>query len=308
VVGAKQEEAPGRRMGGANSTNQVRETITTNLTRVVTSTMISKTSTANQNSTQTQIISKIRIIPAMNCPPGVSPGSVNIRNGSKVTMSTMLSVFSMSAEEITDKITKSLQTTMDNQVKKEKDGTLAFSDKTNLNQVNVISDVTIRDIKNTVQMTLDTYMSQTARVNQVITDVVIPQPCGSNVTELTNDSYVSMVASDMVMNVMKTVTDSVEWKKYEDDMKAKDDQKSRDVFGQATDMIKSLGDNIQNLGMAGVGGVALVAVALILFIPFVLRSLFGGGGGSKDVSNGGGGDGGGNGGERLVGDYDPPIK
>lgn len=173
-------------------------------------------------------------------------------------------------------VSKALQDSAKAEVKVEKEGSLAFTDNVDNKQRVTVSDVTMRNIQSKIEMSLDTFLNQTGNTMQSIDSIELPPPCGVSL-ELSNDSYMRMMATDIARSATEAVMDSEEIKDYVTTSDSKNDQKARDVFAQIADVAKSIVAGVTALGgiwVIVVGGVILMA---LLFLPRILAS-FGGGG------------------------------
>lgn len=281
-------------MGGEQSTEQVRTYVDMKMTNVVSNTLIKKNTTVDQSSTGNQIIRKVRVrtMPVGYCPVGTFPGGYNISNTKHLNMSTVVNMSNVNSQDITDAVKKELEDQASAATKNDKSGTFAVGDKTTNSQKLSVTDITVKNIKQNIDMTLSTYMKQKDGGDQIIEEVDMIPPCmtpGMAPLTLSNESYIDMMATDIASSVTDVVMKSEEIKSFISKTDSKLDNKNKDVMGQVTDVANNLISGVTTTATAGLMTygivIAVIVVAAILFIPLLIRAFSGGGGGGGGGGN-----------------------
>ena len=281
-------------MGGTNSTEQVREVLETRITNVLQQTIMTKATTVEQTASNQQLMDQITITqpdPRL-CPNGT--GNLMLSQTRSVGMGVALSLQMVSASELSDVVRKEVEDSANNEIDKEKKGSLAFNDSTNLSQRFTVSETTMRNVQNTIQAKLDTYIKQEDEGGQIVKRVTIIQPCGDVV--LSQESVANMTASDLASATVDTLMKSDEAKRFVTASVGKEKAKATDTLVAAVDSVTGMVKSI-----AGAWTVALLIIPLLI-VGVVLLLLFRGRSSSNEGSDGGGGGGGGDEG------YYPPAE
>lgn len=275
-------------MGGSQSVSQVQTYLDTKITNVVTETLVKKNTTTDQSNTGDQIIRNINLR-HVNCPEGSFPGGYNFSNVKQLNMSTVINMANVSSAELTDTIKKTLESEAQSNVKNDKSGSLAVGDQTSSTQSVMVSDVTITNIRHTIDQTLSTYMKQKDSGNQIIDRVDAIAPClvpGQAYPVMSNDSYIEMMASDISTAVVDTVMKSEEAKDFVNKNLAIVDVKNKDIIGQVADVANNLIAGVTTIttgiGVSSVVMFGLVLLAVVMLLPMLVRAITGGGGVSNE--------------------------
>ena len=270
-------------MGGEQSVEQVRTIVEKRMLNVVSNTMVKKTSNVDQSSSRTQIIRNVDLRPPPSpCPAGFAPGGYSFSNKATVSMSTAISMTNMNTASLVDAIKEDLEDQADAALKNEKAGSLAVGDSTKVSQKFSISEETTKNITNNINMQLQTYLKQRDDGVQVIEGMRLYQPClakDARYPEVTNEAIVTMMATDVAMSTADVVMNSEEIKRFITESKGSLDNKNKGADAILGDVLNNLISTVGSIGMSGIIVWGLVLVALVFFLPMILRALTGGGGG-----------------------------
>ena len=263
-------------MGGVNTTNQVRLQVMETSTNILNEAITKVTNTTAQTASVQQVIKSIRVerTPLSECPAWAPPGPVSIVNHAGVNMAAFTSLSALSSTDLTNQLTDKVNTAFTAAVNKQRDGMLASNESTNFSQTDIIDVKTKTDIRNHIETKLGAWKKQTGSAQQVIADVVIPQPCGSVPSLLTNDGVVEMVSKDLAGVATEAIMKSQKMTDFTTNLGASDTQKSTDIFGQFRDMVTGVFSSVFGSG-------TIIIIAIVLFIPLTLWALskmLGGGG------------------------------
>lgn len=277
-------------MGGHQSVTQTQNYLTQRLTTVVSDTLVKKTTNVNMESSGSQTIEDIEyiMVPSRDwCPAETAPGAYDHVNKKSVNFIAVVNMANVSAMDIVSSIRSELQSQVDSKLKSEKSGSLVVGDNSNVNTNINVTDQTWTNITNTVKLTVETQFKQVDTSNQRIKRLKIPQPCvyrGQPNPIISNKSLITMMASDIATNVMKTVQDSNEWKSYTTDLKAAADIKNEDIGAQLRDTVKSITGMVGGIATGALLMPVLIIGGFLFFLLVLIRGFPGGGGGK----NGGG--------------------
>lgn len=187
----------------------------------------------------------------------------------------------MNSTDLTAKIAATIQNVASATVNKEKDGMLAFTDGTNIDQSVKISETTLTSIRNRVERAIETLIGQKMKSSQSIQRLRIIMPCGGVVVN--QQSVTQMMAKDIASAGVEAFLQSDDARAYLTKMDAQDNQKSTDFLNSVSNTVRSVANNLtDNLGMslsAGFLAVGLIGIAIIFLAPSILGALLGGGGG-----------------------------
>jgi hypothetical protein len=148
-------------MGSKNSIEQVQNFLNETITSIVSDTVVKKNNTIQQQFTQIQLLEYIDITqPLYPCPAGTKGGNISIGNVQESNFGVGISLEMIDSSELTQKIVSGIETAAASKVETKQDGMLAFTKDTDVNQRMNISSVTLTSIKSTIDMKLDSYVSQ----------------------------------------------------------------------------------------------------------------------------------------------------
>ena len=283
-------------MGGGQSTsNQVYENFSKNTTSFVNERMQSFATNMKMSTSVKQSIQGIEMAlpPAGYC-KDVSDMHIDISQRASVANQVALSLDILNKEDFAAELFRNIQTQLGSTVKKEKDGMLAFTDNTNIDQSIKLSSETETNIRSVLKQQVEKYVQMDADTQQSIKNIRLVVPCAG--VSFSQGSVVEMIASDTGRAIADTLMKSKEMATFISKIDSVDQQKATDLFNSLFNNVRGAIDSVaSSLGLVGSSAfitVALIAVAVIMFAPSLLGAVFGGGGG------GGGGDEGGGGGSR----------
>ena len=136
-------------MGGNHSVQQIQESISTSVTNMVSETLIERSVSVNQQVTKSQIIEDIEIYErTRDCPSYAPPGEINVKNVSNVDMTAMVSMQNVNVQELSrtvalgscaatqqpTTVAQKIESMVNDEIDKKKDGSLAFTDNTSVTQ------------------------------------------------------------------------------------------------------------------------------------------------------------------------------
>ena len=88
-------------MGGNHSVEQVQESISTSVTKMVSETLIERSVSVSQDVSLKQTIEDVEIYDrTRDCPSWAPPGEINVKNVSKVDMAAMVSMQNVSTQDL----------------------------------------------------------------------------------------------------------------------------------------------------------------------------------------------------------------
>ena len=245
---------------------------------VLTSSTSSITSDSNQRADVTQLISNIRIIvtPRSECPSWAPPSSPLIRNDAVLDMGLISSMNSLNTADLATEMTSKLNTKYDQDYRSKQDGTFAGLGSSSANQLALVDHKLTQNIMSVMDTKIASWKKQTARVDQTIQQVDIPQGCtmpGLPPMTISNDSYIQQRMSDLAA----VVTDAVLKAHGTDETTSTSDQKrtaeSVDTFGQFRDGVLGVSEDafgtLNNLGLVSMGTMGLALLGIVFFIPLM---------------------------------------
>ena len=128
-------------------------------------------------------------------------------------MKTVINMSNVSGQELTSAITQDLEREAETKLKNEKSGTFTVGDNTATNQILKFSSETITNIESRIELTLQTYMRQKDRGDQIIEGITMYPPClasGQQNPSLDNTAYITMMATDVTNTAVQAIMDSTE--------------------------------------------------------------------------------------------------
>jgi uncharacterized membrane protein YraQ (UPF0718 family) len=200
------------------------------------------------------------------------------------------------AVKIADKIEHESEAKVD----REKDGALAFTDNTNANQKIKISQHTRTLMAQSLQRSIEKYITQDSTSRQIMKNMKIMIPCGG--LEINQKTVTRMIAEGppgrrsrtarphatgrcphMAKTAVEVVMQSEDSREYRTKMDMEDKQKATDMFNSLFNNVRGALDGFSGalglVGASGFIGVAIIAVAVIFFAPSIIGAVTGGGGG-----------------------------
>jgi hypothetical protein len=224
---------------GSSTANQIQTIVEERVTNVVQKTIMEKSTAIKQSGQVMQTIENIRFtLPKPGyCPPDQMPSSIIMRQATKGEQEVALTLDMLSASELSDSIRRDLELALSNEVDKEKKGTLAFTDSTNVNQQSHLNVKSIRNIEQAVETVLKTYVNQEQQWGQTVRMITIEQPCGN--VEITQETQAKSVATDIAKAVAGAAVAMQDESEVSMEADAKDQQSASDTLVEVADSIMS---------------------------------------------------------------------
>ena len=266
---------------------QIAQDIYQHTVNALTEELTSITSTTEQTANVNQTMVGIEIKQA-TCPIWMPfTGEIEFSNKTSVNLSAFTNLSSASSSSLAAKIQNEVNQKLGNKLKREKNGSLAFSDSTSNVQYTIVDTKITENIRTVIENKLQMYKNQTADAKQSYTNISVPTPCGKGKIKFSNEGVIGMVAKDMatvaVEAIMSTDTSNRRTAGAEND----EEQKTTDIFGQLTGMFADMGA----MAIAMVLGPFIIGIIIIVFIAIVKAATGGSSSSSNSNNTGGGGEG-----------------
>lgn len=262
--------------GGTSKTTQVQTYLTDSITNIVNDEITTESTTLNQTGYTNQIIKDVVFQPWDGCPWWQPPRNLTVTQESISAGTIAKSVERINVGDLTNKIANKIEALSANTVNKTKDGMLAFTDDTNLDQKISVSNVTRTNIARRIQDTVNTMITQTFDTQQTISGVKIYMPCGDTI--VTQNSVTKVMASVFGKNITETAMASTEIQDWVAKVTGEDTQHSTDPFNSLfNNTAKAIGSVSSAVGTIGSAPIYIAGAVLLI----ILLSMFGGGGGGQ---------------------------
>lgn len=260
--------------GGTSKTTQVQTYLTDSLTEIVNEELTEEYTSLVQSGVTNQLIQDVAFLPWDGCPWWSPPRNLSVRQESVSAGIIAKSVERVNIGDLTAKLSNRIEALSSNKVEKRKDGLLAFTDDTELEQKISVTDITRQKIERRIKDTVQTIINQKIETTQTIQRATFYLPCGD--TTVTQQSLTQVMASVFAKNVTETAMESQEVREWVTKVTGEDKQHTTDMFNSlfnnAAAAVGSIAGAFGSIGMAGI----LIAGAVGVLI---LMMLFGGGGG-----------------------------
>lgn len=257
--------------GGTSKTTQVQTYLTDSITNIVNDELTQESTTLSQSGYTNQIIRNVVFKPYDGCPWWSPSRNLDVTQESINAGIISKSVENINTGNLTAKIANHIEAVSGNKVDKKKDGMLAFTDSSNLEQRISMTDITRQNIERSIRHTAQTIINQGFNTNQTIENVTFYLPCGD--TTVTQRSVTKVMANLFARNVVETTMESEEVRNWVAKVTGEDKQVAIDPFNSLFNNASAAVGHISSaFGSVGIAASLLIVGVVIL----VVLMLFGG--------------------------------